>query len=119
MPQLYRFCIPNRDRPEFAEIQPQGLLNGLITNEVPYVEGPLRLFFDSFISIYIDGSFNYSLIQKQELCVSSLHDNTSDIVFHPADLPVNDELIDIYGVIGQSKLQFQSSYHYINECRRP
>ena len=32
-------------------------------------------------------------------------------MFDSADLPVNDELIDIYAVIGQSKLQFLSSYN--------
>ena len=56
---------------------------------------------------------------NQENSAKSLHDNTSDIMFQAADLPVNNDMIDIYGVIGQSKLQFQSSYHYINECRRP
>src|SRR2546421_403202 len=116
MPQLNRFCIPAL--PELVQegMQPQGLRNeSFITNEIFYIAGPLRLYVDSFTSILFDGSFNYSLTQQRELCVKSLHDNTTDITFFPADLPVNDELIDIYGVIGQSKLEFQSSYHYTDE----
>ena len=68
-------------------------------------------------SILIDGSFNSSLTLTREPCVSSLNRNTSEIMFDSADLPVNDELIDIYAVIGQSKLQFLSSYNNTDEAK--
>ena len=34
-----------------------------------------------------------------------------------ADVPLNDDLIDIYAVIGQSKLEFQSFYRYISKSK--
>lgn len=36
--------------------------------------------------------------------------------FFPADQPINDEMIDIYG-IGQWKLEFQSSYNYTDQMK--
>ena len=119
--QLHRFCVPPLAE-IMKEFRPQGLLKkSFIMNEIFYVKGLQRLYIDSLTSILIDSSFNYSLIRPRntQLCINSLRGNTSDVMFDPADLLDNDELIDIYGVIGQSKLEFQSSYHYINECRRP
>ena len=37
-------------------------------------------------------------------------------MLYPADLSVNEELIDIYGVIGQSKIEFQSLYNYTEQA---
>ena len=34
-----------------------------------------------------------------------------------ADVPLNDDLIDIYAVIGQSKLEFQSFYRHISKSK--
>ena len=108
MAQLYRFCISHWS---------VGLLNDyFVTNQVPHDRGPFGPMRDSLLSTLIDGSFNYSMIQGG-ICQHSLHDNKSDIMLYLADLPINDDLIDIYGVIGQSKLQFQSSYRYINKSK--
>ena len=38
-------------------------------------------------------------------------------MFQPADLPVNDDMVDIYGVIGQLKVEFMSSYNYTDEAK--
>ena len=112
----YRFCISDMAE-MIRKIKPPELRQkGFITNEIFYVQGPLRHHIDALASILIDGSFNYSLTPSRELCVSSLHRNASDIMFCPANLSVNDELIDIYAVIGQSKLHFQSSYNYTEEA---
>ena len=35
----------------------------------------------------------------------------------PADLPVDDELIDNFGVIGQSQKQFMTLYNYTNKAQ--
>ena len=108
MAQLYRFCISHWS---------VGLLNDyFVTNQVPHDRGPFGPMRDSLLSTLIDGSFNYSMIQGG-ICQHSLHDNKSDIMLYLADMPINDDLIDIYGVIGQSKLQFQSSYRYINKSK--
>ena len=56
---------------------------------------------------------------KWETCQNSFYDNTSNIMLYPADLPVDEELIDIYGVIDQSKIEFQSLYNYTNQAKKP
>ena len=119
MPYLYRMCIPEW---KLTEPDPYELRRpDFVTNQVFFAKGLKANALDPIISILIDGSFNYSITEgyyeKGGICEKSLHDNTSDIMFHPADLPVNDDMIDIYGVIGQSKLEFQSSYHYIDKAR--
>ena len=101
---------------------PSGLVNpNFVTNKVFFVKGPNADAFDAIISILFDGSFNYSIIQgkyeREGICQNSLHDNQSDFMFMPADLPVNDELIDIFGVIGQSQMQFMTSYNYTDKSR--
>ena len=118
MSQLYRICITgykNETKPD-----PEGLLNEeFVTKAIPRCPGPLFDICDPLLSMIFDGSFNYSFIQgdkqRENICQNSLHDNTSDIMIYPADLPVNDDLIDIYAVIGQSKLEFMSSYYYRDE----
>ena len=119
MPALYRMCIPEWKQ---NMLIPWQLFNtNFVTNKVFFVKGPDADAFDPMISILFDGSFNYSMIrgkfEREGICQNSLHDNTSDIMFMPAELPVNDELIDIYGVTGQSKIQFMSSYNYTDKSR--
>ena len=91
------------------------------TDQVFVFKGPDADALDPIVSILFDGSFNYSLIhqnrERGKICQNSLHDNTSDVMFMPANLPLNDDLIDIYGFIGESTLQFMSSYHYIDEAK--
>ena len=101
---------------------PSGLVKfNFVTNRVFFVKGPNADVFDAIISILFDGSFNYSIIQgkyeREGICQNSLHDNQSDFMFMPAGLPVDDELIDIFGVIGQSQMQFMTSYNYTDKSR--
>ena len=120
MPALYRICLPT-----LPFIKPVGLRNpGFVTDQVFSVNGPEAQTWAPILDILIPGftpySFNYSIIDgnfEKGTCQHLLHKNISDIVFMPADLPINDKLIDIYGVIGQSKIQFQSSYNYIDKAR--
>ena len=121
MPALYRICVPKLPR-----IEPLSLKNpGFVTDQVFLVKGPEAPAWNLLLNILIPGfvpySFNYSItdgsLERGGICANSLHDNTSDIAFMPADLPVDDDMIDIYGVIGQSKLQFLSSYYYIDKTR--
>ena len=80
MSQLYRFCFPDMSELTKKGIQPQGLNNeSFIANEIFYVKGPARHYAESFTSILIDGSFNYSLIQQKILCVNSLHENNIEM----------------------------------------
>ena len=119
MSQLYRICISGWGTG--TNPYPRGLQNeNFVTNIKPYCDGPLGDICETGMAILFDGSFNYSIIQGDShgvLCQDSLHDNTSDIMFIPSDFPTNDEFTDIYGVIGQSKLEFQSSYYYIDKVR--
>ena len=116
MSQLYRFCIPNwygRDP------QPNKLKEpNFVTNQVPYLREPFGSKWNLLFNTLIDGSFNFSMIQgdlqREGICMNSLHDNTSDIQVYPADLPIDDETINIYAVIGESKMEFMSSYNFID-----
>ena len=121
MPALYRICLP-----KLPYIEPIGLRNrSFVTDQVFSVVGPQAYAWSPILNILIPGrtpySFNYSIVDanraRGRICQNSLHDNTSDIVFMPANLPINDDMIDIYGVIGQSKIQFMSSYTYIDEAK--
>ena len=98
---------------------PSGLVNpNFVTNKVFFVKGPNADVFDAIISILFDGSFNYSIIQsnrEKKNCQDFLHDNKSDIMSYPTNLPVNEEQIDIYGIIGQSQIQFMTSYNYTDK----
>ena len=119
MPTLYRICIPEWKRNIPI---PRGLVNSnFVTNKVFFVKGPDADAFDAMISILFDGSFNYTITQgkykREGICQNSLHDNQTDIMFMPADIPVNDELIDIFGVIGQSQMQFMTSYNYTDKAQ--
>ena len=49
------------------------------------------------------------------ICQNSFYDYTLNIMLSPADLPTNEELIDNYGVIGQSKDEFVLSYNYTDQ----
>ena len=116
---MYRFCIPNWS---MEDPRPIGLLeNDFVTNQIPYFYGQSGQIWDPILSRLIDGSFNYSMIQgvfeRGGICSNSLHDNTSDIILYPSDLPVNDERIDIYGIIGQSNIEFMASYNYTDETK--
>ena len=121
MPDLYRICIPFW--PPFNEPVPRSLeTQHFVTNEIFHLKGPYGDVWGSIITVLIDGSFNYSIINgelyaRQNLCQNSLHDNDSDIMLFPSDLPTFDESIDIYGLIGQSKLEFMSSYNYTDAAK--
>ena len=117
MPNIYRICLP-----KLPYIEPVQLVNPhFVTKKVFFIQEKDAHTWSPIRDILISGSFNYSIIagnrQRGGICQNTLHDNSSDIVFMPADLPVNDDMIDIYGVIGQSQLEFQSSYHYIDKTR--
>ena len=121
MPALYRICLP-----ELPYIEPLGLRNpNFVTDQVFAIQEPEAQTWAPILNILIPGLlpylFNYSIIdgsfERGKICLNSLLDNTSDIVFMPADLPINNDLIGIYGIIGQSKLQFQSSYNYTDKSR--
>ena len=65
----------------------------------------------SLFSTLIDGSFNYSIIEgkfEKGICSNSLQDNPSNIMIYPVNMPINDEFINIYAVIGESKIEFMS-----------
>ena len=120
MPALYRICVP-----KLPYIEPIGLRSPLFITEVFSVQKPEAYTWNPILNILIPGAspylFNYSIVaanrQRGGICLNSLLDNTSDIVFMPADLFVNDELIDVYGVIGQSKIEFLSSYNYTDKAK--
>lgn len=54
------------------------------------------------------GFYSRSFSYRMRVQVEAENDNISNIMFYRADLPINDELIDIYAVIGQSKIGFMS-----------
>ena len=121
MPALYRICLP-----KLPYIEPLGLRSStFVTDKVFSAEEPEATIWTPILNILIPGftpySFNYSIVdasfERGRICQNSLHDNTSDIVFMPANLPINDDMIDIYGVIGQSKIEFMSSYNYTDEAK--
>lgn len=56
-------------------------------------------------------------ILKEEICQNFLHDNQSNVMFMAADIPVDEELTDIFGVIGQVQMQFMTSYNYTDEAK--
>lgn len=61
-----------------------------------------------FNARYCTGFYSRSFPYRMRVQVEAENDNISNIMFYRADLPINDELIDIYGVIGQSKIGFMS-----------
>ena len=120
MPHLYRMCIPKWKENEPV---PFGLVDpNFVTNQVFSVKGPDAQAWKSIIDILFDGTFNYSITQGEKkrgrTCQSSFHNNTLDVMLQLQDLPVNDDTIDIYAVIGQSQIQFMSSYNYTDAVKK-
>ena len=88
--------IPSNDPHPIQLQEPQ-----YVTTETFYIEGPYQDAWGAIICILIDGSFYYSIVDGfGSTCQSRLRDNTLDIMFFPANFTLDDELIDIYGVIG-------------------
>ena len=122
MNNYYRTCIPY-----WRPLQIEGVDNRIenanyITDKLPRLKplggGDQG---NKLIDILFDGSFNYSFVngdlERDGLCTNALHDNSSDFALYPADLPINDDHIDIYAVIGQSTMEFMDSYKPINKTK--